>query len=292
MFARSHTPMRASAAVMLVLFLAAGPLYAWPFQTEEPVYIIGDWDGDGLHVANKDLHILGPLAPAGSPKPNALATDGSVVWSVRNTFQEMLVYDNTGAQVGWWEDIVLGVVQGMTYIPPDPNRDAPERGPLLAMVTDTEVRLHKDTGEFLRTIVPLVNDSYREGLAWDGQYLRAVGLTDIIAIDIGSTTVPGSIVAGMEIPSPAGPPGTALLEGMGMTANFPGQLTVVTSLGDWWVVHDDDGAVITSGNNGMEMYSLTAVVPSDATPEPLTAAILLAGMVPMVLVRRRRRLSR
>ena len=299
MFATTHTPGRAVGAAVLVLFMAAGPLFAWPGDEpdgDKTVFVTGVWSDNTVHVNDKGLNNLGvlPLVDPGSPKPNALATDGSYVWSVRNSLQEMLIYNDTGVQVAWWEDPVLGIAQGMTYVPFDQAPDIPLVGALAIAAVDatTEIRLYDaSNGTFLRSIIVLPGPNI-EGLAWDGQYLRALSLTEITAIDIGSDTVPGSVVPGMAIPSPAWSGAAAPPAGMGLTANFDGQLTVVTSSGDWWVVHDNDGSVITSGNNGMEMYALTAVVPTDITPEPMTVAVLLFGMVPIVLVRRRRRARR
>ena len=255
-------------AAVLVFSLAAGPAWAWPVDV---VYLAGVWDDDSVHSLDANLVDRGSFA-AGAVNPNALATNGSEIWSGHASTHEVVIYDPAGTEIGRWQDAALAHVQGMELVSPTE----------LVVATDTELRVYEPyTGAFVRTIPAPDVGVYTEGLAWDGQTLWRLALDRIIATNVTS----GATVA--EINNPAiwlaGQPGK------GLASNAPGQLTVVSETGNWWIVDTASGEVITSGDSAPNTYALKAVAESIAVPEPITAGVLLAGFVPLLLVRRRRR---
>ena len=268
-------------AAALVISLAAGPLWARPIDT---VYLAGVWDDDSVHCLNADLVDVGTFA-AGAVNPNALATNGTEIWTGHASTHEVIIYNTNGTETGLgWSDPVLAHVQGMEFIPSHVQEGMeiifPEQ---LAIATDTEIRLHDPyTGAFVRTIISAPDlGVYTEGLAWDGQVLWRLALDKIIATDITD----GSTVAAINNPALW----LAGQAGKGLASNAPGQLTVVSETGNWWVVDTATGGLITSGDNAPDAYALKAVAQSVAVPEPITASVLLAGLVPLLRIRRRRR---
>ena len=253
-------------AAALAISLAAGPLWAWPVDT---VYLAGVWDDDSVHCLNADLGDVGTFA-AGAVRPNALATNGTEIWSGHASTHEVIIYDPSGTETGRWSDPALAHVQGMAFISPEQ----------LAIATDTEIRLyHPYTGAPGDTILAAPDlGVYTEGLAWDGQILWRLALDKIIATDITD----GSTVAAINNPALW----LAGQAGKGLASNAPGQLTVISETGNWWVVDTATGAVITSGDSAPDTYALKVVSESVAVPEPMTAGVLMVGFVPLLLIRR------
>lgn len=262
--ARRHT-----ATVVLVLAVAAGPLGAWPVNT---VFVTGIRAGaqsqDSIHYLDADLNDLGSH-PAGSVKPNGMATNGSTVWSGHASTREVVGYDGNGVELFRW-GADLSALQGLACV------SATE----LAIANGGQIRIHHPvTGDFVRSI-PSVSDYYTEGLAWDGQWLWQLSLMEIVATDVAD----GAVIA--SIPNPAWAAGYI---SKGLTSNARGELTVANDTGLWWKISSDTGAVRAYGDNDLSMFGLTAVVQSPPVPEPVTGALLLGGAAVWLSARKRRR---
>ncbi len=264
----SARPVGQLGAAALVFCVACGPIHA---DSIGLVYLAGVWDDDSVHGLTAGLADIGAY-PAGASKPNALTTNGTEVWSGHASTHEVIIYNSVGQEIGRWEDPAMAHLQGMAIISPTE----------LAIATDRDISLYDPySGAFVRTI-PVPNlGVYTEGLAWDGEVLWRLALHQIIATNITD----GSTVAAINNPALwlAGQPGR------GLASNAPGQLTIAGETGDWWVVETTTGKVIISGSSAPSTYALDVVVESIAIPEPITASVLLAGFLPLLLVRRRHR---
>jgi hypothetical protein len=91
-----------------------------------------------------------------------------------------------------------------------------------------------------------------EGVAYDGTLLWL--LDDSI---LGVNPADGSLVS--TIPNAAS---GCSFGGSGLTAAGPGELALGCTDGSWFLVSSADGSVISSGNNGLDMYGLKAVAPA------------------------------
>jgi subtilisin-like proprotein convertase family protein len=202
-------------------------------------YIAGTWNDGSVHYLDNDLNDLARFS-TGSARPNGIATSGAMIWTGHHTNSEVIAYDVQGNEQFRWS-ASLAALSGMEYISTSELAIANTQSGQLVEFYDPLA------GSLLRTVPA---QSSVEALAWDGRWLWQLTDSNICATDINNGDV------SYAISNPAlGEPNN----GTGITASRAGQLTVAAGSGKWWKIDSNTGAVLASGNNGLDMYALKAL---------------------------------
>jgi hypothetical protein len=227
-------------------------------------YVTANWADNRVHFLDNNLNSIGSFA-AGSDLPNGMATNGTLIWTGHFTTNEVIAYDFTGAEQFRWSFGDGVGVQGMDLI-------SNEELAVMDAFADRIAFFDPFDGSFVRQIPTAVGTTI-EGLAWDGEYLWQLGDDEIYATDVSSGAVLHSV------PNPAV---NDAFSGTGLTASGPNELTVAAAGGNWYKISMTDGSLLSSGNNGLDMFALKAI------PIPAPAALALLGVAGLVSRRRRR----
>ena len=203
-------------------------------------YVAATWDTDAIYLLDEDLEGYVIYAP-GSTDPDAITTDGWLIWSGYFSTQEVVAHDFHGSEQFRWSDPALTSIQGMDLV----------NGELAVMngaAGDPLIRFYNPyTGAFLRSIP--AQSEFVEGLAFDGTLLWQLG-----AELYGADPADGTIIS--TIPNAAAGCGFG---GTGLTASAPGELTIACDNGTWYRVSSADGSILFVGNNGLIMMGLERV---------------------------------
>jgi hypothetical protein len=249
----------------LVAVSAAGAFLASPaLPAAAPAYVVGTWSDEAIHLLDAGLNDLGSF-PARGSSPNGLAALGSTVWSVTFTDQTVRAFDLSGTLLYSWSHPLLLNAQGL---------DCLDGGRLLVFTftsgVPSLVTYDAVTGLQLG-LTPLASGTAStEGLAVEGDDVWRIQDADIYLTNIAT----GADL--LAIPNAAaGSP----FEGTGIANITPTTLLLVAPDGAWWEVLKSDGSVVTSGNNGLDMYGLATLTPAGVTPVIPEASTALAGAV-------------
>lgn len=233
-------------------------------------YVAGLWNSNSVAFLDDNFVQYGGFSlAAGQSLPNGIATDGNTIWVGSFLQNQVTRYDFAGNVLGSFNDPGFANLQGMELV----------HGELaVASISGPGTISFYDpiSGAYIRTIGdPGVGNI--EGLAFDGTNLFARG-TPIAAVDPGTGSV------SYTIPNP----GTGFsFEGTGLAYSGGNQLAVAGAGGEWTVFSSLDGTVISSGNNGLDMFALKHFDSAAPVPEP--SSLLLLGIGGLGLVARRLR---
>jgi hypothetical protein len=206
---------------------------------EGAAYIAGTWSDGSVHYLDSGLNDLASFS-SGSTRPNGIATNGALIWTGHHTSSEVVAYDLQGNEQFRWS-ASLAALSGMEYISTSELAIANTQ-------SGQQVEFYDPFAGGLLRAIPAQPSV--EALAWDGRWLWQLDDSNICATDINTGNV------SYKISNPAlGEPNN----GTGITASRAGQLTVAASSGNWWKIDSNTGAVLASGNNGLDMYALKAV---------------------------------
>ena len=236
----------------------AGTAAAQPVGTQ---YLVSTWGSPSNSVVYLDagMNSIGSFN-AGSDLPNGLATDGSLIWTGHFTTQEVIAYNLNGVQQFSWP--ATSGIQGIEFV----NGD-------IAVAASGNVDFYNAfTGAFNYSI-PSQGGSV-EALAFDGVNLFQLGGDANDGFIYATNPLTGAV--NYTIPNPA------VNDSFGGTAlGYAGGVLVVGSTnGNWYHINSGDGSLISSGNNGLDMYG------ADVIPAPGAAALL--GLAGLTAARRRR----
>jgi PEP-CTERM motif-containing protein len=240
-------------SLLFLVFVALFNSVAW---ANAPVaFYAATWSDSAIHRLDQNLNDLGSF-PAGTIDPNGLTTDGSLIYSGHFTSNQVFAYDLSGTQQFNWSNPALQNVQGMALVNGemavvfDPGR------------SDGVTFLDPSSGAFIRSI-PNVGGGTVEGMTYDGSLLWLLG-DQLLGVDPAT----GSLVRSL----PNAAIGTGF-GGTGIALGGPNQFVLGSPEGAWFRVSSIDGSVISSGNNGLNMYDLCSAT---GVPEP--SSLALAGI--------------
>lgn len=208
-------------------------------------YVAATWNDDAVHLLDASLNNITSF-PAGSTDPNGIATDGELIYTGHFGTQEVIAYDFFGVEQFRWSATLSGL-QGMELVD---GELAVYRNGLIDFFDPTD-------GTLIRSIPSAFSV---EGLAYDGVLLWQLA-DDLIGIDPTDGTVISTV--------PNAAAGCSF-DGTGITANAPGQLVLGCTDGSWYLVSSFTGGVITSGNNGLDMYGLKSLPAADLAVETIS----------------------
>lgn len=256
----------------------AGPVVQAP-EGSTPAFAAGTWNDNAVHLLDANLADISSF-PAGAALPNGVAFDGTLLYTGHFLSQEVIAYDLAGVEQFRWSDGGLAGLQGLTIV-----------GSELAVMDagSSLIRFYDPVaGNEIRSFSSGPDGGGVEGLTYDGTYLWALGNNSIYGMD----PVDGSI--DQTIPNAAL---NCSYTGTGIAVAAPGELVLGCADGTWYRVSSADGSVLDSGNNGLDMYGLEAVVataPTSVLSIPTLGAwgaaalVALLAVFSVALLRRRR----
>jgi hypothetical protein len=216
------------------------------FISGAPVYVAAGWNLDFVYLLDGNMNRVGAM-PAGASDPNGVVTDGTLVFTGHPESQEVVARDLNGNERFRWS-APLGALQGMELVGQE----------LAVMRADLggNIDYYSLRGQFLRR-VPIQPPTGQlgntvEGLAYDGTLLWHLGYS-IYGSDPATGVLERSI---------ANPAQGCAFGGTGLAIGAPGELTVACTNGNWYKVDSITGVVFASGNNGLDMYGLGALLPA------------------------------
>ncbi len=223
-------------------------------------YAAGTWDDDSVHLLDAGLNDISSFS-SGASDPNGVAFGNGLIFAAHFNTQELVALNLAGVEQYRWSNSDLSRAQGMAWV----NGE-------LAVSTTSEINYHDPvTGVITNTITP-AGVRGTEGMVYDGTNLW------LLDDEINSVN-PATGAINFSIPNAAS---NEQFTGTGIALGGPGELILAATDGDWYRVSMADGSVISSGNNGLNMYGLTNLI-----PEPTSATLLAFGVV-LTSYRRRR----
>jgi len=224
-------------------------------------YFAATWNDSSIHFLDTNMSNLGSF-PTGATLPNGVAASSSLVYVGHFQAQSVRAFDYNGVLQFSWTSPRLDHCQGLELV----------NGQLATVYHDGQIDfLNPATGAYIRSI-PNDDGPTVEGLAYDGTYLWTLGDT-ITALD----PLTGAEIRTIVNPALGSPDG-----GTGLANAGPGQLMVAAENGAWWRISSTNGAILASGNNGLNTFGLAESI----VPEPGT--LLALPMSATLLAMRRR----
>lgn len=218
-------------------------------------YLATSFSSNSVYFLDDQMQPIGSFA-VGDPLPNGVAAAGSLIYAGYFSDASVVAYGYDGQEHFRWSDPGLSRLTGMVAV-----------GPYLAASSDTTVYLFQaKSGHYVAQLS--AGDSI-EGLAYDGRYLWTLG-AQLVARDFDTGLVVRSL------------PNAALacpFSGTGIASAGPSKLMLGCSDGQWFEVSSDDGAVLASGNNGLDMFDLAPL----PVPEPGTWLLMAMGLAGLAL---------
>jgi hypothetical protein len=232
-----------------------------------PIYVSGQWDTDSVAILDENFAVISSFGVAANP--NGVTSDGNLIFSGHFLTQEVIAYDLVGTEQYRWGAPISGL-QGMAFVDGE-----------LAIHTSGNIDFYDPlSGALQRSFSSPVGSSI-EGLAYDGSALWA----------IADSLVSLNPITGSQNASIANAAANCSFNGTGIATAGSGQLALACTTGDWFVVSDVDGSIISSGNNGLNMYGLGNLsansLPEDV-PAPATLALFGLGLAGLGFSRRRK----
>lgn len=229
-----------------------------------PMYVTAVWDTNSVHLLDENFESISSFS-TGSTQANGVTTDGTFIYTGHFSSQEVIAYDLLGVEQFRWSASLPGL-QGMAIV-----------GSELAVAQAGNIDFFDPaTGAFIRS-TPGASPS-TEGLAFDGTNLWALD-AELAALDPLSGAINFSI---------ANAASACSFDGTGMASAGAGQLALACENGDIFVVSDVDGSVISTTNNGLDMFGLSQLVVAAPVPNPATLALLGLGIACLGWTRRKR----
>jgi hypothetical protein len=251
--------------LLFITVTCALALFATSWAAAAPGYIAGTWSDGAVHFLDGNLNDLSSFV-AGASNPNGIATDGTLIYTGHPFSNEVVAYNFSGVEQFRWSAPISGL-QGMELV-------GAELAIYHAGIGAIEYR-NPATGTLINTIP---GQPSIEGLTYDGTYLWQLNDSVIYA----SNPLNGAVA--YTIPNPAA---NQTFGGTGLAASGPNELTVADTNGNWWKISSINGAVSSSGNNGLDMFALKAI---NVIPEPASVVIAaVAGLLVAVGSTRRAR---
>ncbi len=210
------------------------------YVTAGQAYVAATWADDAVHILDPGMRDLGKFN-ARVADPNAVVTDGELVYTGHYTTREVIATDFTGSELFRWPVDLPGLA-GMALVD----------GTLavLFQATPYQVGIYQPrTGALLRSYAALPSV---EALAYDGTLLWQLG--DLL---YGTDPLDGHVVR--TLPNAAS---GCSFGGTGLAAAPPGRLTLSCSNGNWYQISADTGVVLASGDNDLSIYGLDAIPPA------------------------------
>ncbi|HVS03665.1 MAG TPA: hypothetical protein VMT16_12920 [Thermoanaerobaculia bacterium] len=268
---------RASPCAILTVFCLFAN--AALLQAQEPAFAAGNWDDDTIVLLGADMASVDSFA-AGAEDPNGVAFDGTLIYSAHFTNDTVYAYDLDGNIQFSWTRGELGSVQAMTF----------SGGALVfGGALDDIFFVDPADGSDIRDI-PLPDQcSGLEGMQAVGGNLWLLCDEGLILIDATS----GSFIG-----SQSSPTSGCSFSGTALAAADTTTLVLGCGSGDWYFYDIVSESVVDSGNNGIAMFGLTALLFEDLPPPSvleiptlgdvgaILLALLLAAAAGMVLRKR------
>jgi len=218
-------------------------------------YVAATWGDNRVHILDDSFNDISSFA-VGQTNPNGIGTDGSTIWV--GTFNDSTVraFDYSGNLLFSWGGSGFSNLQGLDYM-----------NGVIAIANGSQIQYRNPlTGALISTITGPNITSTIEGLDFDGTLIWAIADQNLYGLDpvTGNTisTIPNAAVG-------------CSFSGTGNASINASQMALACSDGSWFVVNSGTGAVITSGNNGLQMFGLDRVL---AVPEPGILSLLGLGL--------------
>jgi hypothetical protein len=223
-------------------------------------YVTANWADNHIHFLDANFNSTGSFSTGGS-LPNGVAVGGGLIFSGHFIGQEVRAFDMNGVLQFTWSHPQISFLQGLEYI----------SGAEIAVASDGIHFFNPLTGAFVRSI-PSAEGGTVEGLAYNGAgTLFQLGSSAIYATDVNN----GNLLYTLPNPAVGNPFG-----GTGIAYIGGNALAVASANGNWYTIDALSGALISSGNNGIEMYGLAFI--------PAPGAMALLGIAGLFGARRRR----
>ncbi len=227
-----------------------------------PVYVASTWSDQKVYLLAANMAPTSSFSVA-TAMPNGVAASASRVFAGFFTTQSIVSYDFTGVQQFSFTDSRLGSLQGLAY----------GAGSVIAASGSNTYFFDAMTGAYQREFAN--SGSTVEGLTYDGKLLWEIGNT-LVARDFGT---------GAQVRSISNAASGCNFGGTGIASAGAGALMLACTDGSWFKVDDMTGGVISSGNNGLNMFGLDSI--TAAVPEPQTYALMGLGLALVAAARRR-----
>ena len=228
-----------------------------------PSFVAVTWNDQAVHLLDSGMNDLSSFQVNNS-LPNGVAASSSLIYAGNFTTQSISAYNFSGALQFSWSDSRLSNLQGLALVGNDLVVASNGNSYFFDAATGAYHRQFSNSGDTV------------EGLTYDGKYLWEIGDT-LIARDVNT---------GAQVASISNAAIGCDFGGTGMAGAGSGALMLACTSGQWYKVSSADGSVLSSGNNGLNMYGLDSIA---AVPEPESYAMLLAGVGLIGCLARRRR---
>lgn len=245
--------------------VAALTLTAASAAIAAPTYVASSWDRDAVIVLDENFVEVSSFA-AGATEPNGIDSDGVTIFTGHPFSNQLRAFDTAGTFL--YSFFVPSLTQGLALFN---NEVAVASGGTTFFydkLTGTPTRSFVNSGFFVEAL------TIHEGLLWE----------------LSGTIIGRDPLTGAQVRSIPNAASGCLFAGTGLASASADRLAIGCIGGEWYVVDDLTGAVVLSGNNGIDMYGLGDFVDirqPDPTPAPATLALLGLGVAALAFARRR-----